>query len=123
MTEVLPKRRALAGAARTIERLVLIAVTVAGAFWSLGLPHPLAVALLHEQYLGLSQGLGLAGSFIGVKAYPAAPHDRVPWYDRLAAAAGLGAGLYIPVLYPSISYTQSSTSWDRLVPATIALAL
>jgi TRAP transporter 4TM/12TM fusion protein len=123
MTEVLPKFRALDGAARTIERLVLIAVTVAGAFWALGLQHQLPFALFNEQYLGLFLGLGLAGSFIVVKAYPAAPHDRVPWYDWLAAAAGLGAGLYIAVLYPSISYTLSSTTWDRLVPATVALAL
>src|SRR5262245_50051614 len=123
MTEVLPKFRALDGAARTTERLVLIAVTVAGAFWALGLQHQLPFALFNEQYLGLFLGLGLAGSFIVVKAYPAAPHDRVPWYDWLAAAAGLGAGLYIAVLYPSISYTLSSTSWDRLVPATLALAL
>src|SRR5262245_64553012 len=78
MTEVLPKFRALDGAARTTERLVLIAVTVAGAFWALGLQHQLPFALFNEQYLGLFLGLGLAGSFIVVKASSAAPHDRVP---------------------------------------------
>ena len=123
MTEVLPKFRALDGAARGIERVVLIAVTVAGAFWALGLQYQLPVALFNEQYLGLFLGLGLAGAFIVVKAHPAAPHGRVPWYDWIAAAAGLGVGLYIAVLYPSISYTLASLSWDRLVPAMVALAL
>src|SRR5216117_1328820 len=123
MTEVLPKFRALDGAARGIERVVLMAVTVAGAFWALGLQYHLPFALFNEQYLGLFLGLGLAGAFIVVKAHPAAPHDRVPWYDWIAAAAGLGVGLYIAVLYPLISYTLASLSWDRLLPAMVALAL
>src|SRR5262245_39520011 len=124
MTEVLlPKFRSLGGAARTAERVVLFAVTAAGAFWALGLQHHLPLPLFNEQYLGLFLGLGLAGVFIVVKAHPAAPHDRVPWYDWVAAAAGLGVGLYIAILYPSISYTLSSLDWDRLVPATVALVL
>jgi TRAP transporter 4TM/12TM fusion protein len=123
MTEVLPKFRALGGAARTVERVVLVAVTVAGAFWALGLQHHLPVALFNEQYLGLFLGLGLAGVFIVVKAHPSTPHDRVPWYDWVAAAAGLVVGLYIAVLYPSLSYSLASLDWDRLVPAAIALAL
>jgi len=123
MTEVLPKFRGLGGTARVVERLVLIGVTVAGAFWALGLQYHLPVALFNEQYLGLFLGLGLAGVFIVVKAHPAAPHDRVPWYDWAAAAAALGVGLYITILYPSLSYSLASLSWDRLVPATLALAL
>src|SRR5882724_9224437 len=123
MTEVLPKFRGLGGTARVVERLVLIGVTVAGAFWALGLQYHLPVALFNEQYLGLFLGLGLAGVFIVVKAHPAAPHDRVPGYDWAAAAAALGVGLYITILYPSLSYSLASLSWDRLVPATLALAL
>ena len=123
MTEVLPKFRGLGGAARVFERLVLVAVTVAGAFWALGLQHYLPVALFNEQYLGLFLGLGLAGVFIVVKAYPDAPHDRVPWYDGIAAAAGLGVGLYIALLYPSLSYSLASLTWDRLTPAAVALVL
>ena len=123
MTEVLPKFRNLAGAARVVERLVLVAVTVAGAFWALGLQYHLPVALFNEQYLGLFLGLGLAGVFIVVKAHPATPHDRVSWYDWSAAAAALGVGLYIAVLYPSLSYSLASLTWDRLVPAMLALVL
>ncbi len=59
MTEVLlPKFRGLGGAARGVERLVLVAVTVAGAFWALGLQHHLPVALFNEQYLGPLPGAG-----------------------------------------------------------------
>src|SRR5437899_10967112 len=100
MTEVLPKFRALDGAARGIERVVLMAVTVAGAFWALGLQYQLPFARFNEQYPGLFLGLGLAGAFIVVKAHPPAPHGRVPWYDRVAAAAGLGRGPYHAVLQP-----------------------
>src|SRR5262245_47224042 len=102
MTEVLPKFRGLSGGARTVERLVLAAVTLSGACWALGLQHYSPVALFNEQYLGLFLGLGLAGVFIVVKAAPSAPHDRVPWYDWVAAAAGLAVGLYIAVLYPTL---------------------
>jgi TRAP transporter 4TM/12TM fusion protein len=123
MTEVLPKFRGLSGAARAVERAVLVAVTVAGAFWALGLQYHLPVALFNEQYLGLFLGLGLAGVFIVVKAHPSTPHDRVPWYDWIAAAAALGIGLYIAILYPSMSYSLASLTWDRLVPATVALVL
>ena len=123
MTEVLPKFRSLGGAPRVVEGVVLVAVTVAGAFWALGLQYHLPVALFNEQYLGLFMGLGLAGAFIVVKPHPTAAHDSVPWYDWIAAAAALAVGLYIAILYPSLSYTLASLAWDRLVPATIALVL
>jgi TRAP transporter 4TM/12TM fusion protein len=123
MTEVLPKFRSLGGAARVGEGVVLVSVTVAGAFWALGLQHHLPIPLFNEQYLGLFMGLGLAGVFIVVKAYPTAPQNHVPWYDWICAAFALGAGLYITVLYPSISYTLASLAWDRLVPAALATVL
>ena len=123
MTEVLPKFRSLDGTARVVERMVLVAVTVVGTFWALGFQHHLPVALFNEQYLGLFLGLGLAGVFIVVKAHPGAPHDRVPWYDWTAAAAGLGVGLYIAVLYPALSYSLASLTWDRLLPAVVAIVL
>ncbi len=103
MTEVLPKFRSLGGAARGVEAVALVAVTVVGAFWALGLQYHLPVPLFNEQYLGLFMGLGLAGAFIVVKAYPTAPQNHVPWYDWIAAACALGVGLYITVLYPSRS--------------------
>ena len=102
MTEVLPKFRSLSGAARAVEGVVLGAVTVAGAFWALGLQYHLPVPLFNEQYLGLFLGLGLTGAFIVVKAYPTAPQNHVPWYDWICAACSLGIGLYITILYPSI---------------------
>src|SRR5262245_49862193 len=123
MTEVLPKFRSLGGAAGVAERVVLIAVTATGGFWALGLQHHLPVPIFNEQYLGLFMGLGLAGIFLVVKAYPGAPHDRVPWYDWTAATAGLGVGLYVAALYPSMSYSLASVSWERLTPAAIALVL
>jgi hypothetical protein len=116
--EVLPKFRSLSGAARAVEGVVLVAVTVAGGrSGRSGLQYHLPVPLFNEQYLGLFLGLGLAGAFIVVKAYPAAPQGYVPWYDWICAACALGIGLYITILYPSISYTLSSLAWDRLVPA------
>jgi TRAP transporter 4TM/12TM fusion protein len=123
LTEVLPKFRSLSGAPRAVEGIVLGAVTVVGAFWALGLQYHLPVPLFNEQYLGLFLGLGLAGAFIVVKAYPAGPQNYVPWYDWICSACSLGIGLYITILYPSISYTLSSLAWDRLVPAALAIVL
>src|SRR5437763_14536728 len=109
MTEVLPKFRSRGGAARAVEGVVLVGVTVAGAFWALGLQYHLPVPLFNEQYLGLFMGLGLAGVFIVVKAYPTAPQNHVPWYDWIAAATALGV---VSTSRPSIPRCRTrSRAW------------
>jgi TRAP transporter 4TM/12TM fusion protein len=123
MTEVLTKFRTLDGAPRVIERVLLVTLTLVGAAWAMQLHHGLPVAFFNEQYLGLFLGLGLGAVFLVARAHPGAAPHRVPWYDWLAAAAGLAAGLYVAVLYPTLAYSLAVLTWDKLVFAGLALLL
>ena len=67
VTEVVTKFRTLEGPARTAERLLLLALTMVGAFWATQVHHYLPFAFFNEQYLGLFLGLGLGAVFIVVK--------------------------------------------------------
>jgi TRAP-type uncharacterized transport system fused permease subunit len=123
VTEVSAKFRALTGPARTVERALLIALTLVGGTWAAQLHHALPVALFNEQYLGLFLALGLAPVFLAVRASARAPADAVPWYDGLAPLGSLLAGGSIVVFYPSIAYSLAVLSWDKLALGALAMAL
>src|SRR5881396_3247907 len=123
MTEVIAKFRQLGGAARAIERTLLVALAAAGSLWATQVHHSLPFAFFNEQYLGLFLALGLAPVFLVVRATPRAPMDRVPWYDWLGCAGALAVGGYVTVLYPSIAYSLSALSWDRLLLGGLTIVL
>jgi TRAP transporter 4TM/12TM fusion protein len=123
VTEFITKFRTLGGSSRTIERVLLITLTLAGGAWASKLHHSLPAAIFNEQYLGLFLALGLAPVFICIRAGPWAPADRVPWYDWLAALGGLVVGLYVTVFYPTIAYTLGIVTWDKLLLGAMAVLL
>src|SRR5205809_2233572 len=123
MTEVIAKFRQLGGAARVIERVLLVLLAAAGSLWATQVHHSLPFAFFNEQYLGLFLALGLAPVFLVVRAPPRAPMDRVPWYDWLGCAGALAVGGYVTVLYPSIAYSLSALSWDRLLLGGLTIVL
>src|SRR5213596_179347 len=123
MTEVIAKFRQLGGAARVIERVLLVLLAAAGSLWATQVHHSLPFAFFNEQYLGLFLALGLAPVFLVVRATPRAPMDRVPWYDWLGCAGALAVGGYVTVLYPSIAYSLSALSWDRLLLGGLTIVL
>src|SRR5256885_10456085 len=94
MTEIIARFRQVDGAARVIERALLVLLAVAGSLWATQVHHYLPFAFFNEQYLGLFLGLGLPPLFLVVGATPPASPPRVPWYDWLrCAAAPPGGGL------------------------------
>jgi TRAP transporter 4TM/12TM fusion protein len=105
------------------ERCLLVAVTLVGSAWALQIQHTLPFALFNEQYLGLFLGLGLGAVFLAVKAHPLVDQHRVPWYDWLCSAGGLGVGAYVLVLYPTLAYSLAVLTWDKLVFAALAIGL
>src|SRR5438046_9605545 len=105
MTEVIAKFRQLGGAARVIERVLLVLLAAAGSLWATQVHHSLPFAFFNEQYLGLFLALGLAPVFLVVRATPRAPGDRVPWDDWLACAGALAVGGYVTVSLPTMAYT------------------
>ena len=123
MTEVVAKFRTLEGPARSAERLLLLALTVVGAFWATQVHHYLPFAFFNEQYLGLFLALGLAPVFVCTRASARAPATSVPWYDWLLAAAALTVGGYVAVMYPTIAYTLGIITWDKLALAIVAIVV
>ena len=123
MTEVVTKFRTLEGPARTAERLLLLALTMVGAFWATQVHHYLPFAFFNEQYLGLFLALGLAPVFVCTRASARAPATSVPWYDWLLAAAALTVGGYVAVMYPTIAYTLGIITWDKLGLAIVAIVV
>jgi TRAP transporter 4TM/12TM fusion protein len=123
VTEIIARFRTLDGTARTVERALLIALTVVGAAWATQIHHRLPWAFFNEQYLGLFLALGLAPVFLSVRASPQGPIDRVPWYDWLAVVGALLVGGYVMILYPTIAYTLGILTWDKVLLGTVAVLL
>src|SRR5437762_9606610 len=116
MTEIIAKFRQVDGAARAIERALLVLLAVAGSLWATQVHHYLPFAFFNEQYLGLFLGLGLAPVFLVVRASPRSPLPRVPWYDWLGCAGALVVGGYVTVFYPSIAYRSEEHTSELQSP-------
>src|SRR5438477_664188 len=123
MTEIIAKFRQVDGAARAIERALLVLLAVAGSLWATQVHHYLPFAFFNEQYLGLFLGPGPAPVFLVVRASPRSPLPRVPWYDWLGCAGALVVGGYVTVFYPSIAYSLGALSWDRLLLGGLTIVL
>jgi len=115
------KFRKLSGGTRWVERILLSAITLLGAFWSAEVQHYLPWTFFKEQYLGLFLGVALAAVFVAVKARPASAEDRVPWHDWGLALAGFGVGLYVAVWYPTIAYQLGILTWDKVGLGVVAI--
>jgi TRAP transporter 4TM/12TM fusion protein len=123
VTEVIAKFRSLDGPAQVVERILLVALTLAGSAWAAQAHHLLPFSFFNEQYLGLFLALGLAPVFLSVRASSRGPQADVPWYDWLACAASLLVGGYVLVRYPTIAYQLGVLTWDKVALGLVAIAL
>jgi TRAP transporter 4TM/12TM fusion protein len=101
----------------------LFALPLAGVFFLLDVPQRIGWLVFNEQYLGLFLGLSLFATFLLVPAQGAQDRDYVPWYDLIAAAAGLGVGLFIFFQYPKLSETLGEITTETTVLGTLAVLL
>lgn len=115
--------RKLSGASHAIWIALLVVVPILGVLAILNLPASLNWTFYEEQYTGLFIGLMYALCFIGVPAGPNARRDGVPLHDWILAVLGLGTGLYIFIMFPSIAATLGWVTPDRVVAGTIFILL
>ncbi len=123
MAESVSKFRRLGGAARVIERVLLITLTLVGALWATQVHHHLPFAFFNEQFLGLFLALALASVFVSIKGRRRESGVRVPWYDWILAGGGLVVGMYVTVMYPTIAYRLGVLTLDRSLLAGAAVLL
>jgi TRAP transporter 4TM/12TM fusion protein len=123
VTETTSKFRRLSGAARRVERTLLVALTLISATWATQVHHRLPWAFFNEQFLGLFLGVALASVFVAVKARGREAGDRVPGYDWALSALGLVVGGYVAVMYPTIAYRLGELTPDRVVLGASAVLL
>jgi len=121
--ETTSKFRRLSGAARGIERALLVALTLISATWATQVHHRLPWAFFNEQFLGVFLGLALASVFVAVKARGREAGDRVPAYDWALSALGLVVGGYVAVMYPTIAYRLGELTPDRVLLGSSAVLL
>ncbi len=101
----------------------LIAIPVVGIFFLLDVPQRIGWLAFNEQYMGLFLALALFATFLLIPVRAAAEPDRVPWYDLVAATAGLGVGLYVFIEYPALVNTLGEITQERVVLGTVTILL
>ncbi len=101
----------------------LMAIPVVGIFFLLDVPQRIGWLAFNEQYLGLFLALALFATFLLIPVRANANPDRVPWYDLIAAIAGLGVGLYVFVEYPALVDSLGEITQARVVLGTITVLL
>ena len=100
-----------------------MALPLVGVFFLLDIPQRINWLVFNEQYMGLFLALSLFASFILVPARGRKDRDYVPWYDLIAALAGLGVGLYIFFQYPKIADTIGEITTQSTVLGSLTVLL
>jgi TRAP transporter 4TM/12TM fusion protein len=117
------KFRSLQGLLGIWEKILLIAIPVAGLIFVSDIPFYLGLAIMNEQYLGIILALILGAVFLSVPPSVHADRSRVPWYDLLFSFLGLAVGLYPAIFYPEIMRNMGDPDALRLVLGAIAIFL
>ena len=119
----LTKFRSLSGPIGIWEKILLVAIPIAGIVFVSDAPFYLGLAILKEQYLGLFMGLILGAVFLSVPPSDRADRHRVPWYDLLFSFLGLAVGLYPAWYFTEIMLTMGEPGALRLTLGAIAILL
>lgn len=123
LSEETARTRDLTGPIARINRALLILIPVLGVIFLLDVPQRVGWLIFGEQYMGLFLALTLCATFLTVPEGASGHRDRVPWYDLLAATAGLVVGLYIFVYYPSFVNSLGEIHPDRVIMGSITVVL
>ena len=91
--------------------------------WCTDLFRPLGLLIFPEQFALGMVGATLCIAYLRFPARSDARLDGVPWYDGICSALGLVAGLYLAVVYPSLTLRLLDNPIDALIPSMIILLL
>ena len=117
------KWRRLTGWPNYLKNVLLGAITLLCAAWSLEVQHYAGIAIFKEQFLALIFGLSMAAVFLGLKPTASTAHDRVPFHDWILAAMSLACGLFVVFVYRDIVETIGELRPERIVLGVLAVFL
>ncbi|MBI2089123.1 MAG: TRAP transporter fused permease subunit [Deltaproteobacteria bacterium] len=121
--EEITRSRTLRGPIAWLANSIVLLIPLGGVFFLLDMPQRLGWLVFAEQYMGLFLALALCGTYLLVPEGANGHLDRVPWYDGLAALAGLAVGLYIAFQYPKLVTTLGEIRPERVVLGTATVLL
>jgi TRAP transporter 4TM/12TM fusion protein len=113
--------RSLSKRLKLMWNVMLFLIPFFGIMYILSIHQYLGISLYKQQYIGLYMSLMLGAVFIGVPAKKGNGNAKIPWYDWLLAFIGIAVGLYITILYPSISLQIGNVTPDRVVMGALAI--
>jgi TRAP transporter 4TM/12TM fusion protein len=117
------RNRELKGPLLWAANSALAVLPLVGIFFLLDVPQRIDWLVFNEQYMGLFLALSLFATFLLVPARGVKDRYHVPWYDLLAALAGLGVGLFIFIQYPKIVDTLGEITTQSVVLGSITVLL
>jgi TRAP transporter 4TM/12TM fusion protein len=117
------RSRELTGPLVWAANAALVALPLAGIVFLLDVPQKINWLVFNEQYIGLFLALSLFATFILVPARGKQDSNYVPWYDLIAALAGLGVGLYIFFQYPALVDTLGEITTETTILGSLTVLL
>jgi TRAP transporter 4TM/12TM fusion protein len=123
LTDETARARTLHGASGALAIALLVAIPTTGVIFLLDLPQTFGWLIFPEQSAGFLLGLVLCAVFLMIPEGQRGHQDRVPWYDALAAAAGLAIGLYVFIVYPKIANSIGEIHLLRVILGCLTVVL
>jgi len=102
---------------RFAQKFLAALLTLGSLAYSIGLTRKAGLVLFPEQFLAAAYGVCLALLFISFPARRGEQRTDIPWYDWLAAIAGLVVGAYVAVMFPRLTALASTVSAELLILA------
>jgi len=106
-----------------LRSALAVALTGASLAWSADLFRTVGLNVLDEQIMGPMLGMALALVFVTFPARRDTERRAVPWYDWVAAGAGLAAGGYVGFTFDTLVERMIERPPDALVVATVLYVL
>jgi TRAP transporter 4TM/12TM fusion protein len=121
--EVSPIVRVLRPGLAGLTTLLSLAWAMEIPQWGFDIKSLVGYTPYNEQFMAAILGLVLCLVYLQFPARRGTARTRLPWYDALASAAGLGAGWYVAVVYPDMITFLTDTPPDAVIVATIIFGL
>jgi len=102
---------------RVAQQSLAALLTLGSLAYSVGLTRAAGLVLFPEQFLAAAYGVCLALLFISFPAKRGTQRTDIPWYDWLAAIAGLAVCAYVAVAFPRLTALASTVSAELLILA------